>query len=65
MRFEFTEAYHAATNVTGEKEIIRLSVGDSNRVKSWEVPQVTIGVSHEEQLLLHVTTMRSLPKQRT
>lgn len=46
--FEFTVADDTASDVTRIKEVIRASIGHSDRVDPREVPQVAIRVAHGE-----------------
>jgi hypothetical protein len=48
---EFAVIDHAATNVTGEKEVICFAVWYSDGIKAWEVPEIAVGISYQKYLL--------------
>ena len=60
MGAELTKAEHAATDVAREEEIIGFSIGHSNGVETWEIPQIAVWEANKEELL-HTIRMYFLP----
>lgn len=55
-----TKVYHTAAYVPREEEIISLSIRYRNGVKTGEVPQISVRVTHPKHLLKHKVTKHLL-----